>query len=257
MFTIPLSAIQLYDWISKTSENKLVAIVNYGVFHIPTNIMLKFMLNVETINSISELWGLDPAVEELRKKTVNADERHLISKTLNSVILFLRQNIPDKNQINDLSDIKGYWMVRVINRGDKAVSSVLIRLPNSKIVSVGEIKKHDIRYIGDEAIHLEIIQPQEEVSLFAWTITAPTEYDVGKIKLTHNAGVGKIYAFVPTGKLGQWVEKYAGLILWIIIGPIIIVGIKFLLEKLTKNSSGAEQNEKSGAAEFQKDSKQK
>ncbi len=228
-----LALIQIGAWVSKALEKDLTATVTYGVFVLPNALNAEF----KKYHELTDRPALDSAVAELLKSIHNQDEQHLASRILDQVSWFTRSNTPNEIPL-DYSLLNGYWSVDVVNEGPKALSSVTLYLPYAARVAIRRTGENTVESKCEEVIRLGTLQPQEEVFLFAWTKSAPSAYNIGQIKLTHDAGVGEVITLVPTGQLGQWFENNSWFLLWILVIVVLVVILYYIQTKSVDKGAG-------------------
>jgi hypothetical protein len=108
----------------------------------------------------------------------------------------------------------GYWLVDVRNDGTQVLSSVVLALPSAEFICVTRdgtercARPDSLRAIGD-------LQPRDVVHVMAWTTSAPSEYDVSKIRLTHSLGIGAVNApLLVTSPFWYWMSRNWGWFMW-------------------------------------------
>jgi hypothetical protein len=213
-----LALIQVWTWLAKAFENDLTATVSYGAFTLPPGLAAEF----ERYHKLGQRRVLDSVVAQSLRTAHTLREQNLASRVLDEVSWFIEQNT--SNEIPwDFSHLRGYWSVKVVNEGSRAIASVTMFLPYAARLLIARAGEAPVENKCEEVVRLGTLQPREEVSLFVWTTIPPSTYDIDQIKLTHADGVGRIHPLIPIGGLGRWVGNNLWLILYIAIMAAVVV----------------------------------
>jgi len=195
-----LSLIQLYDWIQKLREGDLTGSINYGVLSFPKGISNDFHNIYSYLDSDSlQIIGQN-ALE-----TTNKEESYLARKVAREIGYVLRQKVPSSLSY-DYLQLSGYWSVIIQNNTHHALNKVILTLPNTKLVSIRHKGGNSEEIKSNGIIDIGTLQPTEDVYIFAWTDITPSSIYFDDVHLTHEAGLGDITFFVPTGPFGQWFD---------------------------------------------------
>ena len=132
----------------------------------------------------------------------------------------------------------------VSNSGSTTLDNVRLYLPSAE-----EVELHvdgDVRSLREEfgtipVLVLGTLLPGAEVTVFAWTRPEVlSQFSTQEIRLAHRDGYGDVSVQVPTGQLGQWVER---------IGPIgfgLFGGLIAIFAALLISESVARRNQNQG-----------
>ena len=115
----------------------------------------------------------------------------------------------------------------VANSGSTTLEDVRIYVPNA--VEAEFSVNEDERLVQTErnsipVLMLGTLPPGVEVPVSVWTRSAFSRFTSQEIRLSHSNGFGDVSVEMPTGRLGQWVERWgpgllplAGVVAWLIL----------------------------------------
>jgi hypothetical protein len=183
-------------------SDDLVAQVSFGPMHYPPALeqglrriksreWLEKNLDIEFIRGNSNAKKADAVIDRMLGE---------VSRQISLALL--------SDEMRGAWRLGGYYVIKVKNNGDKAVSSVRLTGVPAQIVSV--------QVEGESARNLEVsdviivgnLQPQGKARVVAWSEVEPSRKQASEIGVTHESGVGTVRVRVPVGVVGQLVDKW-------------------------------------------------
>ena len=133
--------------------------------------------------------------------------------------------------VSDAPWLSGYWKIVVNNEGDEIARSVSLDVPSARYAMVAGSGGARTHMSVSETIELGNILPKQKSTVIAWTYSEPGEFDLGRIILRHEKGLGEI-AIVREGH-GFWTGPYVGQLVLLAIGlALLLVGSTEILRKI-------------------------
>lgn len=121
----------------------------------------------------------------------------------------------------------GYLSGVVTNSGSTTLENVRISVPGA-VEGEFSVNGHG-RVVQSEGNNIPVLilgtlAPGVEVQVSVWTRSAISRFRSQEIRLSHSNGFGDVSVEIPTGRLGQWVERWGpgllaltGLVAWLVV----------------------------------------
>lgn len=241
---------QIWDRLNSPSDD-LVAQVEFGPFYLPPLLESQF----ESFGDLSDFNKLAQSIE-LEKLLADQDDkftRSLAFDILREISLLLLDKLP-RSIPSEITQISGYWSVRVENAGPTSLSGVTITLPNTAYISLKREGSNTQNHESREVILIGDLRPREVVRLTAWSFYGPTMLATDDIKLTHAKGLGEVSIRAPAGAFGRWIEDYWGFLIIMIvafspIGFLLIVAVTDVKRKNTVETKETAETDHDGKSD--------
>jgi hypothetical protein len=192
---VAATAVTLYSFITRPKELP-EAEVYYADFEVPSIIAQQLRLLAPLADAeASRGKFLKPS---FRQRLV-PDSAGLVDQFINNMTAFTKERAPMIQHAGEFA-FKGYWKVTVRNTGSKTASSVTLHFPvmASGVVSRPHLEATSVQELPAstaQVFTLGNIQPGDnnEVVVYAWTVTAATHEMASKIRLIHDLGTGEVH----------------------------------------------------------------
>ncbi|HEY2328260.1 MAG TPA: hypothetical protein VGI63_00405 [Verrucomicrobiae bacterium] len=136
-----------------------------------------------------------------------------------------------KNYSNKLSDFASMWIISVANNGKKPCDEITLVLPHAAIARISYRlgTSEEYRELTHGVINLGSLNPSDWISIRAWSPSRVTVYQLADVRISHNAGVGKIRPRATASKYLHDFEENFPLYSKLIFGSAVGVLIAFLV----------------------------
>ena len=215
-----LAGLQVWDWVNKPSQ-KLEADVQYGPFLLPPQVEAQFTRNQALV--------FEPWISPLVERTLLEDgvSEKSVPRLANRLSGDVRQHLRNSLTLNlpsSISGLRGLWRASVRNGGSQPLQAVRLVLPLSATVIVEREGANPTQRDVDSIIELETVHPREVVRITAWAKSEPIHPTEETVRLTHASGTGTVFIQQPVGAVGQFVDRYWPLILFVLAAllPLLI-----------------------------------
>ena len=153
---------------------------------------------------------------------------------VSNVIRSVTDDLEDQHRsLRQRNTIGGYLVGVVTNSGSTTLENVRVYLPDAVEASLS--LDGDVRSVREEfgtipVLVLGTLPPGADVTVFAWTrLEVLSRFSTQEIRLAHRDGYGDVSVEMPTGRLGQWVERIGPIGFGLFAGLIaILAGLLFM-----------------------------
>lgn len=211
------------------SPDRLVAVVRYGPFELPTEVLSNYEKTLENLNA-SEINKL---LEKYMVPSQKAgDENARIRTTLALDLAGALKETVSEAKPSCALDSEGFQTVDLANEGSRALKSIVVTLDSSArcvlVKAPTEPGKFTTRNDSNSLQRIEIgtLQPQETARVVVWLYSDGLyPYAAREVRVTHESGIGTITVIEPVGTVARFIDKYglwsalallAGVQLWVI-----------------------------------------
>jgi len=210
---------QIWDWSTEPADPSidLYAEVWYNQTVVPNNVH-EWIENLSDItDSISFYWNSYSPNESESSLHVTPQSEHW-----NYIAGTMMSSYFDPSTACQAADtyarMHGYWYASIANRGDKALQSVKLLLPNAFYADIYPEAGDPFGRSINEFVDLWELQPGERVIVYAWTPTYPESMDFERIRLSHSEGRGVVDVLKGPTLLSDWLFRH-----WIISSLAVIL----------------------------------
>jgi hypothetical protein len=214
-----------------------------GVFFVPPGISQEF----EALRRLSDNADLAKNLDIEHDLNLMSHDPELIKSAKNSIVsnvsLYLNQRIPGRLP-SPYSLLEGIWTGSIENTGDTTARAVTITIPYSKYFCEERRGAEAKCEVATDVFRVGDLQPQESVTVRAWTSAAPDRYWESQLHLSFMDGVGSVRILASASPFWRWMEQSWGITLWLTlsISWMVAAVVRFLRQAGRQSTKGTDRS---------------
>ena len=233
--TITVGLGTIWGWITGP-KSSLEGVFFLGVYQEPTSIAdvvdevsnALLRLDEDIFDALSENEILLPSVR---------------SSQVSSIIRSATDDLQDRRRPLLQRNRQGGHLVGVVsNSGSTTLENVRVYLPD--VVEAEFLLDGEARSVREEfgtipVLVLGTLPPGMEVPVFAWTrgaVLSRFNLSNREIRLAHSDGYGDVSVQIPTGRLGQWVERIGPIVFGLFAGLMVMLAAWLITESVARRN---------------------
>ena len=231
--TITVGLGTIWGWITGPKSN-LEGVFSVGVYQEPSSI-------ADIVSEVSD------ALLRLDEDIVDAlsDNEVLLPNVrpfqVSAVISSVTNDLQDwRRALLRRNTLGGHLVGVVTNSGSTTLENVRVYLPDvleAEFHFDGDVISAREEFGTIPPLELGTLPPGAEVTVFAWTrAEVLSRLGTQTIRLVHRDGYGDVSVQIPTGRLGQWVERIGPIGFGLVGGLIAVLATLLIAESVTRRN---------------------